>query len=540
MLVIAVIAVAYGSAAPTLGVAEFSPAARQALDAPPTTADSPAAARGAGRRSTTTSTTARPTTTAGSASSESAPATTRVGRGRPCFGNPPRQLPDPRSPSCSATVFEGDNGGATSTGVTATEIRVAWPSRAGGEVAHRVGVASLFEYINRHFEFYGRRLVPVYAEFGAINDVPAQRAFAAQIAQQGVFAALEREPDQRWFPSFFSELARERIVTIALNAHTMLSDREMFDALHPYLWSVYPSMEQSWANIGDFACTALANRPALHAGPSLAGKTRVFGIYAVGQQRVPSVRALTDRLGACGANYLVGEYLTSRDSGTQVATVMQRFKDAGVTTLICACADNTNTGGPANARSNGMVDAEWVMPIFTRAELDETYTQGIAPEQRTRMFGLQPHPKVMAAQTQWWYASALEINDVIAAAPATYYWGQTLYDELLVLAAGIQAAGPALTPETFAAGLMTTPFPNTGAGAAPYWQPSVGFGLGDHGFYNDYALAWWNDAAEYQGLNRAPGTVQGSWCYLGRGSRYNVGHYPADADSRFFAEQPCR
>src|SRR5579884_2613954 len=40
-----------------------------------------------------------------------------------CVGNPPRQTEDPLSPPCVA-FFQGDNGGRTYTGVTATEVRV--------------------------------------------------------------------------------------------------------------------------------------------------------------------------------------------------------------------------------------------------------------------------------------------------------------------------------------------------------------------------------------------------------------------------------
>ena len=52
---------------------------------------------------------------------------------------------------------------------------------------------------------------------------------------------------------------------------------------------------------------------------------------------------------------------------------------------------------------------------------------------------------------------------------------RAFYNELLILAAGIQLAGPNLTPETFAQGLASTTFPNPGAAGAPFFQATVGF-----------------------------------------------------------------
>src|SRR5438270_4484283 len=45
---------------------------------------------------------------------------------RPCVGDPPRQIEDPQAPPC-VNYWKGDNGGATSYGVTRDEIRIAVP-----------------------------------------------------------------------------------------------------------------------------------------------------------------------------------------------------------------------------------------------------------------------------------------------------------------------------------------------------------------------------------------------------------------------------
>ena len=86
---------------------------------------------------------------------DSAPVTLQTSKPIPttrrCFGNPPRQTEDPQSPPC-VPGWRGDNGGATSKGVTATEIRIAMP--AWDEFI----AATLENYFNARYEFYGRRL----------------------------------------------------------------------------------------------------------------------------------------------------------------------------------------------------------------------------------------------------------------------------------------------------------------------------------------------------------------------------------------------
>lgn len=545
VLVAVVVAVAYGSQAPLLAVADFAPAAQREIAAPPTTGDERSAVgRSSPSRWSTTTTPAVAPTGSTAPAGASAP-TTVAPRGRHCFGDPPRQLPDPRSPSCQPTIFEGANGGATAPGVTATEVRVAVTGVSKGSSAEGRSLtyrkwSTLFEYANRYFDFYGRRLVPVFVDFdGEQRDPVAARAMAAEMKAQGVFAAVN-VGNYGVHPAWFQDLARQGIVTISSGAWELLSDREMFDPWHPYLWSVYPSLEDTWRNLADFVCTSLAGRPASHAAPALQTTTRKFGVFAVGRNRVPWLRPLVEGLDACGAAPKVVEIASGSANYDQVLrTGVEAFKAAGVTSVICACADYFG-GSVLNTvtRGAGWTDPEILGPIFYPEARQEWVVQvDIAPAARPHLFGLQPFTKVAPVQAQWWMGGALEVDP----GAVTALDGRELaplYEQLLVLASGVQSAGPALTPHTFAAGLTAAAFPNTGAGQAPYWQPSVGFGPGDHSFYDDYALVWWNEQAEAFGGQAAP---QGSWCYLDQGARHATGRYPRDADARFFdASAPCR
>ncbi len=110
------------------------------------------------------------------------------------------------------------------------------------------------------------------------------------------------------------------------------------------------------------------------------------------------------------------------------------------------------------------------------------------------------------------------------------------YQMMLLLASGIQAAGPKLTPDTFAAGLQRTAFPNSGAGAAPYYQASVGF-KDDHSMIDDEALLWWSANAPAYGTRTAD---VGGWCYIDSGARWRLGTWPSREHSFFDRDKPCR
>lgn len=155
---------------------------------------------------------------------------------------------------------------------------------------------------------------------------------------------------------------------------------------------------------------------------------------------------------------------------------------------------------------------------------------------RQFLFGLQPHPRVTPRQAEWWLREIQEI-DPDAMAPGPYVLAAMAYEQLLVLAAGIQAAGPNLNAETFGSALMALQYSATKP-EPPHWVPTVGFGANDHSFYNDYALVWSSNVAY---PDQPSTTLRRGWCYLDRGARYSAGNVPADADARFFSpDEPCR
>src|SRR5439155_5467201 len=102
------------------------------------------------------------------------------------------------------------------------------------------------------------------------------------------------------------------------------------------------------------------------------------------------------------------------------------------------------------------------------------------------------------------------------------------YRELLLLASGVQMAGPRLTPATFAAGLHRTRFPNP---SHPIMAGAVGFG-DDFSMTDDATQLWWSSSQ--------PGPYNegvGAWCYVDGGARYRSGTWPAGSAGLF--RPPC-
>jgi hypothetical protein len=108
-----------------------------------------------------------------------------------------------------------------------------------------------------------------------------------------------------------------------------------------------------------------------------------------------------------------------------------------------------------------------------------------------------------------------------------------------VLAAGIQLAGPRLTPESFAEGLRSTTFPNPGAAAAPFYQATVGFEDGDASMTNDFNEFWFDPSTDWQTYSPQPGlNFYRTNCYVGLGRRWSGDSWPrTDA---FYQERACR
>ena len=465
---------------------------------------------------------------------------------RRCVHGPggPRQTEDPQSPPCKREIFTGDNGGATWTGVTPTDIRIAWPTgldENGNPAAHdRALEDAIVAHVNQRYELYGRKFVLVPVDSASLDgDAASSRALAREVAALDAFASLGVGPAA---PTFHTALAGHEVVSVMLPGQASVPST-FLDDLHPHVWSTSPSLEEALGATAALICDELVERPARHAGPDIASTTRGFGIVVETRDgyRVDPARLLNG-LAACGAAFQVAELdRDAAESSSARDTAVRRFASDGVTTVICVCHSGGLLRVSDSAEAAGY-QPEWLLTGHVSDEDVQKMVRG----QRGHAFGLTADFRALSSpvgtssggrrfEEQYWYHAMKEGNPQAETTSNL----QPFYQQLLVLAAGVQWAGPELTPTAFGDALAAMEFANPDVGAPRWFQPSVNLGPGDHGWNSDFALTWWELSAEEE--ERISPAIRGRACYVAVGIRVTAATIPAGVDAAFFdPEEGCR
>ena len=450
---------------------------------------------------------------------------------RPCIGDPPRQIEDPQSPPC--VPFWNDpkgNGCDTSPGVTG----------GGGSSDCQGGTiyiqddqgavpAGWIPFFNKRFEFYKRQMV-LLGEPQACNqppnasgaDAPGQRAQADCDVQQakpnGIFAAMEDQTGSGI--SYAAEMAQNKV--IATMTRPYFSESQLA-ASAPYIWMYPMAQDTLQRTFAAWACDRLAGGVASHAGATQQGKPRVYGlVFNTEAVDVPSDDSVFKQAvtSTCGIEIkLEGPTTTGQDSSAQeqqtAATTVVQMKNDGVTSIFFL--------GDRNYLSQLMQDAdtqayqpEWLMTNYDLFDNANVRLVMNAPaDQLGHMFGITTTPMQRQYQDEpstWADPSQTYANE------GTSTGTQEIYHQLLLLAAGIQMAGPHLTPQSFQSGLQNAAFPNSPT--PPIMPGKVGFAGGTHTMTVDAAEWWWS--------NIAPGPLPdekskpGAFCYVDHGSRHSL------------------
>lgn len=505
---------------PPPAIAELAPqAAQQIKDAPAEQASAagqgPGGGDGAGAASTTTTRSA-----AGVAATTTTTAPPeRKARLRRCFGTPPRQTEDPQSPPC-VPFFEGDNGGATTRGVTADAIRIAVPRGTDARA-----LTAIETYLNTRYELYGRsiRLVAT-GGFGAACT--EQRAEAVSIEAQQVFAATDAGTANS--SCLYDELTRRRIVTSEVSyAFT----EPQAQARHPYLWEYLMGDDQMFGAVGEMVCARLAGGKATHAGAALRQTDRRFGVIlqtANRDDRLPT-KPLETALARCGVTVAsTVTYDFSEDQGTRGRDAVLQMQQADVTSVICLCEIVVEATLAPSATSQAYFP-EWIYTSYGSNDYDILFKASVTdPQQRAASMAVTVQPPQRPLSQEYGWLAYKEADPGLQASYVDAINLITLYRSLLLLVSGIQMAGPRLTPDAFARGLQSTPFPNP---VDPGSSGAVGFLGPDHGMTNDAAEMWWSETA-----TGADGSA-GGWCYVDRGARRKPGAWPKGSDPFFTG--PC-
>jgi hypothetical protein len=319
----------------------------------------------------------------------------------------------------------------------------------------------------------------------------------------------------------------------------------------PYQWNYYAPIDLIQRNMAEVICKQLNGKPASFAAGAEALKPRKFGmiidatVKGATPVRAEPLLSLTRR---CGAVWDVHEVAfkdpsvpNSAVDGTKNPITQMQGND--VTTIVCLCIYSHLRGAMQNANvASPPYAPEWFVQDFGIQDVDHFGTHYPAP-QDAQVFGLRTWNKSLPREQMPYWNARLEVD---ATTPEDAYNFDTDYWNLLVLASGIQLAGPNLTPSTFEQGLHRARFPNPNCGRAPYYQACVGFEGGTHTMIKDFALVWWNPnetSFEYdrtRGDNRYSSRQGlGAFCYAELGVRRSLGRWP-EGDPALFGLNACR
>lgn len=518
---------------PPPSVAEYAPQAVAQIQQAP-----PELSLDQGRGSATTTTAAPGADGSGAGGPDGTTTTTREviekPRVRKCVGDPGRQIEDPQSPPC-VPYFDPkiNNGGATSFGVTGDTINVTWtPDFFETDIFNN----AYAKFFNRRFEFYGRQIkLHMFAASGTDADPALMRADADTAKEKQAFASLNYTARSGAEYSYYDALAEHGIISVSHRVQAQATDAH-FRQRSPYQWSVVPTVDVMLRNYGQFMCASLAGRPPEHAdGPAGAAPSRVFGaiVQEAADGSRPDLKPLEDELRRCGASLAakVNDRVTAETTRTGQA-VVAAMTEANVTSVLCLCDGKELREVIMPAATAQVYQPEWLIGSYLDNDLDNSLN-GAPPEQAANAFGLLFRNKLLPKQDMPFYWALKETDPALDPQGGAYFAVQARYSSFLLLASGIQMAGPHLTPDTFAAGLLRTRWANPGAGAAPYFQAPVGFDGGSRTFIDSAAMIWHDPGRQSTVDPQNTGAV----CYVRRGQRYGLNGWPA-GDQPFFTG-PC-
>ena len=421
-----------------------------------------------------------------------------------------RQVPgDPYAPSC--VTFSGNNGGSTSRGVTANSIVVSYRipadniSSVNGAIQAITGkynsaafndttaditrtLNDLVTYFNEHFQFYGRKIVlkqfhgqgQLTTEItdGGQSQADADALTASQSLSAFADVSALSQP-------YSSALSSDHVVNIG----APYMSQQYFQANAPYAWSFFPNCTDLSAEGGAIAVNETLNQPVTYAGTGVAnGQPRRIAVIApdnpVYQQCVSLVTSAMAR-----AHHPVVEndsYTLDLSSLSQQAAAMeQKIVNDHITTIACGCDPITLI-----YLTQDLDDQHYLPEIFNigAAFTDEDLLAQLFDQNAwAHAWGITNNGNIPPYGSSLGYFAAKSVDPNNPPAHLV----DTVYEDLYILALGIQLAGPNLTPMTFQQGLF-----NYAGGNGEYgpWSFNVG-GQGSWTPQHQFRFEWWNPNA---------------------------------------------
>ncbi|HWE65299.1 MAG TPA: hypothetical protein VG298_01520 [Acidimicrobiales bacterium] len=413
---------------------------------------------------------------------------------------------DPYAPACVS--FSGNNGGATSRGVTANQIVVSARLPAGGiqtadeaiqQIAGKYNSAQfsdtaadverttqdLVTYFNDKFQFYGRKIVLKFfnGQGSLVNEVTDAGQAQAQADAISASQQLGAFADVTALSQPYAEaLSAQHVVNIG--APYMSS--QWFASQAPYAWSFFPNCTDLGNESASIMVKQVVPQNVTYAGTGVNnGQPRRIAILApdnpVYQQCVSQV---TGALSAAGHPVVANLSYTLDLSqlSSEAGSIAQQIINDKITTLGCGCdpitlayltsdLDTSNYEPEIVNIGAAFTDEDLVAQLFDQSVW--SHAAGITNNGNAPAYG---------SSLGYFAAKSVDPNN----APA--HEVDLLYEDLYILALGIEQAGPNLSPTTFEHGLF-----NYAGGDGEYgpWSFNEN-GSGTFTPQHQYRYQWWN------------------------------------------------
>jgi hypothetical protein len=448
-----------------------------------------------------------------------------------CVGKPARQTEDPLSPPCVA-FFSGDNSGATAKGVSGTEIRVVVEECSTGSPETHVDyndpddpnrqpwLVAYASHFNERYQFYGRRLHFFGVMWGDCAEGPVRKSQLQDIeSRYHPFAMIA--------PAGLSDDATAETARLHMVTFLRSAARSFMQQWAPYVYSVYPDLDEHMAMTAAFLCARLAGRPARHSGDVAdQGRQRVFGISyrnAADPGRA-GVQMFTDEVARRCPGTEVTDYSAEYSGNVDdVPLRMAAMREDGVTTVV-----KLNTVITEAQAASGM---GWHPEWFTPGPfLSNAASTSFPADEWRNAFGFLFYRRLGIRAQQVAYQAAADGCDGCG-----QYARSSEYELLLLLARGIQAAGPRLTPANFDKGLHAI---RPERSLDPF-LPAAYLSPGNYSFIKDAMAVWWDVTGRPPGSSRV-----GCYRLIEQGLRYRTDDWASGPGDEGIKQddgsQPCQ
>jgi hypothetical protein len=452
-------------------------------------------------------------------------------------------MPTRFAPPCTQR-YEGRNGGNTWQGVTDKEIVLAYYQGQGDAASEailtaagandsdeevRQQVLDWSKMFESHYNLWGRKIRWVFIQpSGEATDDAAGKADAIRVATQVKAFASVGAPNN----TYVNELVSRKVMCIC----TVSQPIETYIRWAPYVWTTLMASTQGYIHRAEYIGGRLANKKAqwaydeINPAQGFRNQNRKFGFlyydtddlaYKAGADFF--VRYMKERYGVTFA--AVSQYHGYPEvarTQEEARPIIQKFKEAGVNSLICSC----DPFGPiffTQEATRQLYGPEW---IITGSALTDTsfFARLYDQDQWSHAFGISylsarlPEEQSEAFRLYRWQF------DREPSAPSSY---GVIYAPMKVLFDGLHLAGPVLTPETFRTGMYAQPIAGRGG------ITTIASAYGDKGLWpwkedpvalDDATEIWWDRNAA--GQDELGNQGRGLYRYVAMGRRYLPGEWP--------------